>query len=110
MTAIPYLTATESVTAGDLLVVWKQNAGDTRKAAFSVAADYFSSAFSTLTVSDWIKVTATTVAGLPSPTDAGEGAKAHVTDATATTFASVVAGGGANSVPVYCDGTNWRIG
>ena len=38
------------------------------------------------------------------------GARALVTDANATTFASVVAGGGANVVPVYCDGTNWRIG
>jgi len=38
------------------------------------------------------------------------GRKAFVTDATVTTFASVVAGGGANGVPVYDDGTNWRIG
>ncbi len=41
---------------------------------------------------------------------APSGAKAFCRDATATTFASVVAGGGANFVPVYCDGTNWRIG
>lgn len=34
-----------------------------------------------------------------------------VTDATVTTFASVVAGGGANCVPVYADTSgNWRIG
>jgi hypothetical protein len=33
-----------------------------------------------------------------------------VSDATVTTFASIVAGGGANRVPVYSDGTNWRIG
>jgi hypothetical protein len=47
--------------------------------------------------------------GLP---DAGEntGARRLVTDATATTFASVVAGGGSNIVPVYSDGTDWRIG
>ena len=38
------------------------------------------------------------------------GVRGFVTDATATTFASVVAGGGANGVPVYFDGTNWRIG
>lgn len=36
--------------------------------------------------------------------------QAFVTDANATTFASVVAGGGANIVPCYFDGTNWRIG
>lgn len=37
-------------------------------------------------------------------------ARAFATDANATTFASIVAGGGANIVPVYSDGTNWRIG
>jgi hypothetical protein len=60
----------------------------------------------------WRKMNLTplTVAQLPSVAVAGEGAVAFVTDATATTFASVVAGGGANNVPVYCDGSNWRIG
>jgi len=53
---------------------------------------------------------ATTVAGLPTAGTSLKGVKGFVTDATATTFASVVAGTGANAVPVYCDGTNWRIG
>ena len=58
------------------------------------------------------KGTTYTVAALPSAsgTTAGAGARAFVTDANATTFASIVAGGGANGVPVYSDGTNWRIG
>lgn len=51
-----------------------------------------------------------TVATLPSAATMGAGARAFATDATATTFASIVAGGGPNSVPVYSDGTNWRIG
>lgn len=38
------------------------------------------------------------------------GDRTFVTDANATTFRSVVAGGGANLVPVYHDGTDWRIG
>lgn len=37
-------------------------------------------------------------------------ARTFVTDATATTFHSIVAGSGANLVPVWSDGTNWRIG
>lgn len=49
-------------------------------------------------------------AGLGSAADAGQGARRLVTDANATTFHSVVAGGGTNVVPVYSDGTNWRIG
>jgi hypothetical protein len=51
-----------------------------------------------------------TVATLPTAATAGVGARAFVTDASATTFASVVAGGGLNKVPVYSDGTDWRIG
>lgn len=51
-----------------------------------------------------------TVATLPSASTMGAGARAFVTDANSTTFASVVAGGGSNGVPVYSDGTNWRIG
>lgn len=49
-----------------------------------------------------------TVASLPAAGTAGR--RRFVTDANATTFASVVAGSGANAVPVYDDGTNWRIG
>jgi len=51
-----------------------------------------------------------TVATLPSAATVGAGARAFVTDATATTFASTVAGGGSNKVPVTSDGTNWIIG
>ncbi len=54
--------------------------------------------------------TPTTVAALPDAGDAGAGARAFVNDATATTFASTVAGGGSNKVPVYSDGTDWKIG
>jgi hypothetical protein len=52
----------------------------------------------------------TTVASLPAAATAGAGARAFVTDATVTTFASTVAGGGANGVPVVSNGTNWIIG
>jgi hypothetical protein len=33
-----------------------------------------------------------------------------VSDATASTFGTTVAGGGANTVPVVSNGTNWIIG
>lgn len=49
-----------------------------------------------------------TVAGLP--TGVTQGSRAMVTDANATTFNSVVAGGGSNIVPVFYNGTTWRIG
>ena len=53
---------------------------------------------------------AQTVANLKNPLIAGPNAKDFVTDATATTFGTVVVGGGANKVPVWCDGTAWKIG
>ncbi len=50
-----------------------------------------------------------TVAGLPlAGTSTGQ--SYMVSDATAVTFWTIVAGGGANTVPVTSDGTNWRIG
>ena len=47
------------------------------------------------------------VASLPASV---RNAEAFVTDANSTTFGAIVAGSGANYVPVYADGTNWRIG
>jgi hypothetical protein len=53
--------------------------------------------------------TSFTVATLP--TAVGKtGVRYMVTDATATTFMSTVAGGGANIVPVFSNGTVWKIG
>jgi hypothetical protein len=57
-----------------------------------------------------IRTTSLLVADLLSPATAGAGARAFATDATGTTFGSVPVGGGSNGVPVYCDGTDWRIG
>jgi hypothetical protein len=50
-----------------------------------------------------------TVATLPAA--AGRtGVRYMVSDANATTFNSTVAAGGANIVPVFSNGTNWKIG
>jgi hypothetical protein len=51
-----------------------------------------------------------TVAQLTAAADTALGERTFVTDATATTFRSIVVGGGSNLVPVYFDGTDWRIG
>lgn len=50
------------------------------------------------------------VGSLPAASSANAGSRAVVTDANATTFNSVVAAGGSNKVPVFSDGTNWKIG
>jgi hypothetical protein len=51
-----------------------------------------------------------TVATLPSAATSGVGARSFVTDASAPTFGATVSGGGAVAVPVYSDGTNWKVG
>jgi predicted SnoaL-like aldol condensation-catalyzing enzyme len=57
-----------------------------------------------------IRTKAYTVATLPTGT---AGARAYVTDASLSMtlgIGTIVAGGGANGVPVYKDSANWRIG
>jgi hypothetical protein len=51
-----------------------------------------------------------TVATLPSAVTSGTGARSFVTDALAPTFGATVVTGGAIAVPVYSDGTNWKVG
>jgi hypothetical protein len=55
-------------------------------------------------------ITNYTVSTLPSAATSGKGARSFVTDASAPTFGATVAGGGAVAVPVYSDGTNWKVG
>ncbi|MCW2763968.1 MAG: 21, gp21 [Marmoricola sp.] len=53
------------------------------------------------------------VADLPPPSGAWKNARAMVSDGSvvaAGNFGTIVAGGGANNVPVYCDSAQWRIG
>jgi hypothetical protein len=51
-----------------------------------------------------------TVATLPSAVTSGAGARSFVTDALTPTFGATVVTGGAVAVPVYSDGTNWKVG
>jgi len=63
--------------------------------------------------STYSQTAGTTVTLLGSAATAGAGTRAFVTDANlvaAGNFGVVVSGSGSNAVPVYSDGTNWRIG
>jgi len=55
-------------------------------------------------------LTVYTVATLPSAATSGIGARSFVSNALAPAFGSTVVGGGAVTVPVYSDGTNWKVG
>jgi hypothetical protein len=51
-----------------------------------------------------------TVATLPSASASGVGARSFVSDASGPVFEAIVVGSGAVIVPVYSDGTNWKVG
>ena len=59
---------------------------------------------------NYVKITTTTVANLGNAVTLGAGTKSFVTDANTTTFNAIVGGGGANNIPVFSDGTDWRVG
>jgi len=62
---------------------------------------------STTTVNGLLKQQTYTVATLPT---GSVGARSFVTDALAPTFGATVVTGGAVGVPVYHDGTSWKVG
>ena len=62
---------------------------------------------SSTTVGGTLYSTNYTVGTLPTST---VGARSFVTDALAPAFGSTVVGGGSVPVPVYYDGTNWKVG
>jgi hypothetical protein len=62
---------------------------------------------------DFLRIPAVAVGDLPTCNAGAQGSRHTVNDANAAFTAgigAVVAAGGANVVPVFCDGTNWRIG
>jgi len=62
---------------------------------------------STTTVNGLLKLQTYTVANLPT---GSAGAHSFVTNALSPTFGAAVVGGGAVGVPVYHDGTSWKVG
>ena len=66
-----------------------------------------------VTVGIVVKSTVALYSALPSATTTGAGSRAFITDGNlvaAGNFGALVTGSGANNVPVYSDGTDWRIG
>ena len=57
-----------------------------------------------------VRTVPTTVSALPLANTVGAGGRAFVTDANTATFGTTISGGAANAVPVYSDGTAWRVG
>lgn len=76
----------------------------------NAATTYATLGNATAVFNGYVQTGTTTVGSLPTCNSGTKGARHFVTDANATTFNSTAAGGGANNVPVTCNGTNWVIG
>lgn len=110
MPQINQLSAYDSPQAGDQLPVFSTGNGDARKMSLSALLNWIANNFTTVKATSYVRVLPVTVANLPSASAAGAGASAFVSDATSTTFHAAPVGGGSQFVPVYSDGTIWRIG
>jgi len=75
----------------------------------TVTAQYFVGNGSQLTGIP-VKTNANTITNIGSAVTAGIGARSFATDAESTIFNTIVTGSGSNAVPVFSDGTNWRVG
>jgi hypothetical protein len=74
---------------------------------------FFAQLNSVLTILTNSYITSTTVytvATLPPASTSNTGTRTFVSDSNTTTFGATVAGGGTNTVPVYSNGTSWKVG
>lgn len=109
MPTINQLPLIGQVTGGDNLVLWVPDQGDSRRCPVTTLLEYLEENFDGV-VANTVKTTPVTYDQLPTATIAGAGTRAFITDSSTATFGATVAAGGANIVPVYSDGTNWKVG
>lgn len=108
MPTINQLPTVTQVSGGDQLPLFVTNQGDARRCSVTTLIEYVQVNFGAVTCSS-VQTTPVTYVQLPSAVS-NAGARAFITDGSTTTFAATVAGGGANKVPVYSDGTVWKVG
>jgi len=90
--------------------VYEQNYGDKLTNVLRLFFAQLNSALTILTNSYITNTTIYTVATLPTASTANAGTRTFVSDSTTTTFGATVTGGGTNTVPVYSNGTSWKVG
>ena len=108
MPTINQLPTVTQVSGGDQLPLFLPSQGDARRCSITTLSEYLQVNFGAMVCSS-IQTTPITYVQLPTAVG-NAGARAFITDGSTTTFAATVAGGGANKVPIYSDGTNWKVG
>lgn len=102
-----------TVKSGEFSVTFDNTGNITGTSAnVTLVAGEFSATFDNtgLLTAPVVKTTAVLYSALPLANAVGAGARAFVTDGNTNVFASTVIGGAGNAVPVYSDGTDWRVG
>ena len=108
MPTINQLALITQLSSGDNIVLYVPNQGDSRRASLTTLIAFIEENFGAVVCTS-VQTTSTTFAQLPNPVG-NTGTRAFITDSSTATFAATVAGGGANFIPVYSDGTNWKVG
>jgi hypothetical protein len=108
MPTINQLPTVTQVSGGDQFPVFVPSQGDARRSSITTLIEYIQANLGAV-IANTVQTTPRTYAQLPTAVG-NAGARAFITDGSSTTFAATVAGGGANKVPVYSDGTVWKVG
>ena len=108
MPTINQLALITQLSGGDNVVLWVPNQGDSRRASLTTLIAFIEENFGAVVCTS-VQTTPTTYAQLPTAVGIA-GTRAFITDSSTATFAATVAGGGANIVPIYSNGTNWKVG
>jgi len=108
MPTINQLPTVTQVSGGDQFPLYVTSQGDARRCSVTTMITYMEANFDAV-VANTVQTTPSTFAQLPNAVG-NTGARAFITDGSTTTFAATVAGGGSNFVPVYSDGTVWKVG
>lgn len=108
-TGLPQIGATGAGTDIGLDISAKGTGGDITLRAGGIVRLKLAGA-GDATFSNTVKTGEYIVANLPAASPALKGARAFVTDASNPTWNTPVGGGGANTVPVFCNGNSWVCG
>lgn len=108
MPTINQLPLITQLSSGDNIVLYVPNQGDSRRASLTTLIAFIEENFGAVVCTS-VQTTPTTFAQLPTPVGIA-GTRAFITDSSTATFAATVAGSGVNIVPIYSDGTNWKVG
>ena len=108
MPTINQLPTVTQVSGGDQFPLYVTSQGDARRCSVTTMITYMEANFDAV-VANTVQTTPSTFAQLPNAVG-NTGARAFITDGSTATFGATIAGGGSNFVPVYSNGTVWKVG